>query len=118
MQELTIRARMIVLNKLMGILAERASFLYSAAHDRRGRFGLDKVGSVWYIDHTTGMMIYPFGDGPWRGWTGTDAQREIVSMLALFIKDAAPLDADRLIDLLADGEAKTEMLMLVEGARN
>lgn len=117
MQDMTLRARMLLVNKLMGILADKGSFLYSPAYERRGRFGFDRVDSVWYIDHHSGMKIYPFGQEKWIGWTGTDSQRAIVAMLALFAKEGhGHFNADVLIDATDDGETKMALVEAIDHA--
>lgn len=112
MQGLTIRARVREVNKIIGVISEHGPrFLYSAAHGRRARFGLDRYLQTWYVDHQTGLIVYPFGEDRWLGFTGP---RELVAMLAHFAKDDTPLDLDKLLALLVS--YSDEDKALVRGA--
>lgn len=114
MQELTIRARVNVVNKLIGIVAAHGPrTLFSVCQDRRARMGLDKVLQVWYVDELTGMMLYPFGDDHWYGFTGGPNKRALVAMLANFARDNAAIDLDRLPALL-DGYSDDHKRQVLE----
>lgn len=113
MQGLTIRARVREVNKIIGVIADVGRrLLYSAAHERRARFGLDMVLQVWFVDAHTGMRFYPFGDSQWFGFTGP---RELVAMLAHFARDDTPLDLDRL-DVLLEGYSASNKAMVLAAA--
>jgi hypothetical protein len=87
MKTLTIRARAHEANKVIGIVSGTGRrFLYSECHDRVARVGLDGVLQVWWIDHHTGMRLYPFGGGHWFGFSGAPLELE------LFTDDATQWD--------------------------
>lgn len=107
MQELTIRERVRAANRIIDAIAESGPCnLYSPVSDRKARFGLDRVGQVWYVDHFTGMRLYPSPNASWLGFTGSDNLRRLVEALGAFIRESAPLDVDKIVALLDGYSAK------------
>lgn len=62
---------------------------YSEVYERTGKLGLDKQGSVWYVDCRTGMKLYPFDPFPAKGFTDTKDAHALVQNLARFIDTGA-----------------------------
>lgn len=94
---MNIKGRMRAANKILIALAKVRPGVPWARSDLHGaRFGIDHVEQVWYVDGFTGLMLYPFGDGTWMGFSGNDAERELVGMLAAHVRDGAPFNLDRI----------------------
>lgn len=107
MSDLTIKERVRAANRIIDAIAENGPCkLYSPVYDRKARLGLDRVEQVWYVDHFTGLRLFPFSGAVWLGFTGADNLRRLVEALALFCRDAAPLDADLIVSLLDGYSAK------------
>ena len=99
MKTLTIRARAHEANKVIGIVSGTGRrFLYSECHDRVARVGLDGVLQVWWIDHHTGMRLYPFGGGHWFGFSGAPIVRQLVERLAEYVRDGRRLELELFTD--------------------
>lgn len=82
-------------NAVIKIVASHGRrFLYSEAHDRIGRFGLDRVDQVWYVDAHSGMKLYPFGNAPWPGFTHGSTLQDLIARLAQYIETGAALDIE------------------------
>lgn len=83
-------------NKVIAAIAAHGRrFFYSPSFDRTSKFGLDRYGQVWYVDHYTGMKLHPFGDQAWPGFTNGGTLRRLIADLAQYIVDGKPLPVTR-----------------------
>lgn len=81
-------------NKVIELIASKGRrFFYSEAHKRLSRFGLDKYGQIFYVDHYTGMKIYPFAEGYWPGFTSGQTLKAFIARLAQYVKTGEPMEA-------------------------
>ena len=68
--------------------------MYSEEHKRASRFDITSHGRVWFIDHYTGMQIYPKSGLIWTGFTSDAAARKLVEALCQYIMCGKPIDAE------------------------
>lgn len=89
-----IRQRVREANKVLAIVAKHGRhFFQSVAYERTAKFGLDGCEQIWYVDETTGMLIYPFfPEVKWTGFTHGSTLREFVARLAKYIKTGERLE--------------------------
>jgi hypothetical protein len=66
-------------------------FLCSVSQRRYSVFYTDAYGQVWYVDHYTGLKVYPFGPDQWPGFTPGDTMKAMVAVLAQYIKEGTPV---------------------------
>lgn len=98
---MSLKGRVRAANKVIEAIAGNgARLLYAPAAERTARLGLDTVEQVWYVDNYSGLLLYPFGNQRWIGFSGDDKGRALVAMLANYAKDATPIDVDALLALL------------------
>lgn len=90
--DMEIRQRVKDANQVIGVIAAHGrKFFYSPVNDRLAKFGLDKVGQIWFVDDFTGMKIYPFGEQSWPGFSHGGTLKALVGLLANYIKTGEPV---------------------------
>lgn len=68
--------------------------MYSDEYRRTSRFDTTSHGRVWFIDHHTGMQIYPRSGLVWDGFTSDATARKLVEALSHYIQTGKPIDAE------------------------
>lgn len=115
---MNIKGRMRAANKILIALAQvRPGVPWARSELHGARFGIDHVEQVWYVDGFTGLMLYPFGDAAWPGFSGNDAERELVNMLAAHVRDGAPFDLARIEALGPGGDMQLVLEAVTAGGR-
>lgn len=81
-----IAARCAAANDILQVISQTGRrHFWSAAYERRSRFDLDHVNSVWYIDAGTGLKLHPLA-GRWTGFTGGITAKSVIFALAEFVE--------------------------------
>ncbi len=74
-------------NAVIDIISRHGrQFFYSPVYDRASRFDIDRHCQIWYVDHHTGMKVYPLILGAdWPGFTHGRVAKELIHSLARYI---------------------------------